>query len=508
MNLAELLARAARTEGGLPALYHGAQLVASYGELAQRAASLAGALRGRFGLAPGDRVALIMKNCPDYVTAMFGTWWGGLAVVPLNAKLHADEFAYALADSGAALCFVTPDLAGEVPADAPFPVVEIGSPTWRNMLQEEPLPAPEPMAGDALSWLFYTSGTTGKPKGAMLSAANLLTMSACYFMDVDSIAPEDCLLHAAPMSHGSGLYILPHVAAAAAQVVPESGGFDPEEIRGLCDAHSSLSFFAAPTMVRRLVHHPALAEAELPGLKTIIYGGGPMYLADIHDALTSLGSRLVQIYGQGESPMTITALNKRRHLPGCLPERDLRLASVGVAQSLVELRVGDEEGGPLPVGETGEVMVRGPSVMLGYWQRPEATAEAIRDGWLCTGDVGALDAHGYLTLKDRSKDLIISGGTNIYPREVEECLLTHPKVAEVSVVGQPDSDWGEVVVAFVVPVDGQSVTTEELDAHCLTGMARFKRPKSYRVLERMPKNNYGKVVKTALRALLSKADDG
>ncbi|MEQ8653737.1 MAG: AMP-binding protein [Kiloniellales bacterium] len=508
MNLARFLARAARAEGERPALYLGARPLSSYRELAQQAAALARGLRETHGLRPGARVALVMKNCPDYVTALFGAWWAGLAVVPLNAKLHPDEFAFALADSGASLCFVTKDLAAAIPGNAEFPVIEIGGKDWQALLTQEPLSEPEAQSTDALSWLFYTSGTTGKPKGAMLSAGNLLAMTACYFMDVDSIGAGDCILHAAPLSHGSGLYMLPHVAAGAAQVIPESGGFDPLEIRDLCRTHSGLSFFAAPTMVRRLVRHPEVAGGELPGLKTITYGGGPMYVADSRQALECLGNRLVQIYGQGESPMTITALSKSRHLPGGSPDQDHRLASVGVAQSLVEVRVGDADGKALPLGETGEVMVRGPSVMLGYWQRPEATTEAIRDGWLFTGDVGALDAWGYLTLKDRSKDLIISGGSNIYPREVEECLLTHPAVAEVSVVGQPDEDWGEVVVAFVVADGADAPAAEALDRHCLDAIARFKRPKRYRFVERLPKNNYGKVMKTALRDLLKQDGDG
>ncbi len=502
MNPGTFLARAACAEGGRPAVYLGSGQRSSYRELARQAGALAAGLRETHALQPGARVALVMKNCPEYVTALFGAWWAGLAVVPLNAKLHPDEFAFALEDSGASLCFVTDDLESAVPADTDVAVVRVGSCDWRALLAREPLLEPAMRSADDLAWLFYTSGTTGRPKGAMLSAGNLLAMTACYFMDVDSIDAGDCILHAAPMSHGSGLYILPHVVAAAAQVIPESAGFDPLEIRDLCRVHSGVSFFAAPTMVRRLVRHPGIEGGDLPGLKTLTYGGGPMYVADCLEALDCLGNRLVQIYGQGESPMTITALNKRRHLPGGTPDQTQRLASVGLAQSLVEVRVGDAEGRAMPLGETGEVMVRGPSVMLGYWQRPDATSEAIRDGWLYTGDIGALDAWGYLTLKDRSKDLIISGGSNIYPREVEECLLTHPGVAEVSVVGQVDADWGEAVVAFVVADGTEAPTVEALDRHCLDAIARFKRPKHYRFLERLPKNNYGKVMKTRLRDLL------
>jgi long-chain acyl-CoA synthetase len=218
-----------------------------------------------------------------------------------------------------------------------------------------------------------------------------------------------------------------------------------------------------------------------------------------------MGPRFVQIYGQGETPMTATAL-ARHHIADATHPRHLeRLGSVGVAQTPVQIRVADEQGRDVPVGDVGEVLVRGDSVMAGYWRNPEATAAALRGGWLWTGDIGTLDADGFLTLKDRSKDLVISGGSNIYPREVEEVLLTAPGVAEVACVGAPDTEWGEVVVAFVVPCPGQRIDETMLDAHCLGHIARFKRPKRYVVVDALPKNNYGKVLKTELRARLQEA---
>lgn len=510
MNPALLLLRSATADGRRPALLHGQHVVADYAALAQRSAGLAGALRGPCRLSPGDRVALFMTNVPDYVTVLFAAWWAGLVVVPVNAKLHSEELGYILADSGARVCFVTPDLATQAGRSAPVQagqtsLIEVGGQDWMRLQRHDVFGAPQQMLAGDLAWLFYTSGTTGRPKGAMLSCRNLMTMIACYFTDVDTIGPGDCVLHAAPMSHGSGMYILPHVLAAAANVVPESGGFDTAEIGNICAEMSGVSFFAAPTMVHRMVRDPALDSRSMSGLKTVVYGGGPMYAADILAALDRFGPRFAQIYGQGESPMTITALNRSRHGIDGTPDRDARLASVGVRQSLVEIRIGDEAGSDLAVGETGEVMARGPSVMLGYWQQPEATANAIVDGWLRTGDMGSVDAYGFLTLRDRSRDVIISGGTNIYPREVEECLLLHPAVAEVSVIGRPDPEWGEDVVAFIVPRNG-SVDPAALDAHCLTRIARFKRPKDYRIVEALPKNNYGKVLKTTLRQWLTAAD--
>ena len=260
--------------------------------------------------------------------------------------------------------------------------------------------------------------------------------------------------------------------------------------------------FAAPTMVKRLLDHAREARPALDGLKTVVYGGGPMYLADIRDAIGVMGQRFVQIYGQGESPMTITALARAHHADRAHPRHAQRLASVGVAQSCIEVRVADDADRPLPPDAPGEVLVRGDAVMRGYWRNPEASAAALRGGWLHTGDVGALDADGFLTLMDRSKDLIISGGSNIYPREVEEVLLSHPGVQEVSVVGRPHPEWGEEVVAFVVRRAGAPATEAALEQLCLDHIARFKRPKSYRFVTELPKNNYGKVLKTELRERL------
>lgn len=507
MNLAHLLLRSARRFGHRTALLHGERPLADYATLAARAAALGAGLRQRHGLQPGDRVGMFMSNHPAVLEIVFGCWWAGLAVVPINPKLHPREALYILGHSGAALAFCTGDI-GPALAAAGLPpnlrtVVEAERADHAALRATPALAEPLPRGPDDLAWLFYTSGTTGQPKGVMITHRNLLAMTLCYFSDVDAAAAGDATLYAAPMSHGAGLYALPHVVAGARHVVPESGGFDPAEILRLARRLRDVSMFAAPTMVRRLVEQAAHEGADGDGLKTIVYGGGPMYVEDIQRALRVLGPRFAQIYGQGESPMTITALSRADLMDVHHPRYLDRLASVGVAQTAVQVRVADEHGVPLPVGETGEILVRGDTVMAGYWQDAAASARALRDGWLWTGDVGSLDADGYLTLRDRSKDLIISGGSNIYPREVEEALLRHPGVAEVSVVGQPDAEWGENVVAFVVARPGQAVDAAALDAVCQDHIARFKRPKAYRWLEALPKNHYGKVLKTELRALLA-----
>ena len=507
MNIAAWLRRNGRSFADRPALSRGRHVHATYARWAATAAAVAGGLGRIAALRPGERVAIAMTNRPEYLEALFAVWHAGLVAVPINAKLHREEFRYILGHSGARIAFASPDLAETVaPLADDLPelarVVVASDADWRKLAQGEPGALVERRPDDP-AWLFYTSGTTGRPKGATLTHRNLLAMTLAYFSDVDPIAPTDAKLHAAPLSHGSGLYALPHIARAANNVVPESGHFDATEIAELIQTWPGTSMFAAPTMVTRLIADPGFAGADHRNLKAIVYGGGPMYVADVLKAIDLLGPRLVQIYGQGESPMTITALGRAFHGDRAHPRWRERLGSVGLPFAGVELRIVDGEDRDLPADEPGEVLARGDTVMAGYWQDDKATAATLRGGWLHTGDIGSLDADGFLTLRDRSKDMIISGGSNIYPREVEEVLLRHPAVAEVSVVGRAHPDWGEEVVAFVVPRAGLRIAEAELEQLCLDHIARFKRPRAYRLVEALPKNNYGKVLKTELRRRLA-----
>ena len=510
MQLADLLLRHARLNPDNTAIFFGDAPWASHAEWAARSAGLAQRFR-QTGLVPGDRVLLFMRNHPRYLEILWAAWWAGLVVVPVNAKLHPREVEWIIGNAQARWAFVTRDVAPDLLAGLERQV-DVESAEADALLAPAPDALGVPVqarAPDDLAWLFYTSGTTGRPKGVMLTHRNLLTMGLTYFIDVDAVAPLDAIVYAAPMSHGAGIYAIPHLMAGARHLVPASGGVEPAELFELGARIGPLSTFAAPTIVKRLVDHAEAAgltsEDAARAFKTIVYGGAPMYLADIERALRVMGPRFVQIYGQGETPMVGTALSRQHIADAQHPRHRERLASVGVAQTPVQVRVADAQGRELPNGEIGEVLVRGDTVMSGYWRHPEATAAAIRDGWLFTGDVGCLDAEGFLTLKDRSKDLIISGGSNIYPREVEEVLLTAPGVAEVAVVGAPDAEWGEVVVAFVVAQAGTAPSPQSLDAHCLAQMARFKRPKRYLLVDALPKNNYGKVLKTELRARLAVA---
>ncbi|MEO8007213.1 MAG: AMP-binding protein [Betaproteobacteria bacterium] len=509
MNLATFLARSARTFPDRPAVSLGESIWIRYGELMRRVAAMAAGFRNSLGLVPGDCVALAMGNCPQYVEIWYAAWYAGLTTVPMNAKLHPKELGFILDNCAARVCFASPELAQPVEAlrgnlPALERVIEVASSDYTALYRAEPDIAMTQTAPDDVAWLFYTSGTTGQPKGVMITSRNLVSMSLCYFAAVDGIAPGDCVLHAAPMSHGSGMYNFPHVLAGANQVIPDSGHFEPAEIFGLCRRWRGVAMFAAPTMVHRLVAYARKQAPALDGMKTIVYGGGPMYLQGIKDALATMGPRFTQIYGQGESPMTITALSKFHMGEVDHPRYEDRLASVGVAQPVVEVRVADAQDRLLPAGEAGEILVRGDTVMRGYWRNPDASSDTLRNGWLHTGDVGSFDEDGFLTLRDRSKDLIISGGSNVYPREVEEVLLRHPVVSEVSVIGRPHPQWGEDVVAFVVARDGKSIDERELDELCLGHIARFKRPKQYFFVADLPKNHYGKILKTALRQRLEK----
>ena len=505
MNLFELLDRAAARFPRQGAVYSGVDAVCDYQDLRERALRIAASLRRR--CRAGERVAIVSENRPEYVEALFATWAAGLVAVPVNAKLHAREAAQILDDCGAAACFVSPALAGALAPQlrdttaSACALIGFEADAYAEALAETPQASAE-VAPDTLAWLFYTSGTTGRSKGAMLTHRNLLAMTIGYLADVDTVDEQASLIHAAPMSHGSGLYIPPYVARAARHVIPASSGFDPAEMLDLFDRHPACAAFLAPTMVQRLRLEASRSGRRPRNLRTIVYGGGPMYVEEIKQAMSVFGQVFVQIYGQGEAPMTITSLRRADHAQG----DDAVLGSVGWARTGVDVRVVDERGTPLPPGESGEIVCRGDVVMAGYWNNAEASAEALRDGWLYTGDVGSLDARGYLTLRDRSKDVVISGGSNIYPREVEEALVTHPGVAEVCVVGAPDPEWGEVVVAFVVRAPGSSVDAAALDEHCIARIARFKRPKRYRFVEALPKNSYGKVLKRELRLRLAESE--
>ncbi|MFZ0906715.1 MAG: AMP-binding protein [Mycobacterium sp.] len=487
VNLFALLEQTAQRFPDRGAVYHGERICCTWRELRDRALRLAGSIRQHS--TAGARIAIISENRPEIVELLFGIWAAERVVVPINYKLHPREIAQILADADVSQVFASATIADQLgPSD--FSVESVEAEAYSHRLTAAPAAVPytDP---STLAWLFYTSGTTGRSKGAMLTHRNLMAMTIAHLADIDAPDEGCSLVHAAPMSHGSGLYIPAYVLRGARQVVPLRGGFDPGEFLDLCERHPGCSAFLAPTMVQRVIQTGRACPSQL---RTIVYGGGPMYVESIKKALAAFGPIFAQIYGQGESPMTITGLRRTDHDA----TDDAILGSVGYPRSGMEVAVLRADDSPAGVGEIGEIVCHGDVVMGGYWHNPAATDATLRNGWLRTGDMGSFDARGYLTLHDRSKDVVISRGTNIYPREVEEALLEHPGVSEACVVGVPDAEWGEVVVAFIVG----AAEPDDLDAHLLERIARFKRPKRYLTVDRLPKNSYGKVLRRELRRQL------
>jgi long-chain acyl-CoA synthetase len=439
---------------------------------------------------------------------LFATWIAGLCAVPVNAKLHPKEVKPIAYDSGASIIFTShtlfPGLHQELSSELKTcEILSVDDLEYEVNINHAPIKCVDKHPDD-LAWIFYTSGTTGTPKGAMLSHRNLMTMCLQYCADVDQVLPGQTMLHVAPLSHGSGLYALPHLFGGGHQIIESA--FTTDIVFESLHRYPEVSMFAAPTMLSRLIRSADGIPNPAGNLLTAYYGGGPMYVSDLLHTLDLFGPRLFQVYGQGESPMTITGLSKHDH-EGARDEKHLaRLASCGTARTGVEVRIVDDDGNDVPNGELGEVITRSDARMLGYWNNEKATLSTIRDGWLWTGDIGTIDTLGYVTLRDRSKDMIIRGGSNIYPREIEEVLLRHPAIIEVSVVGREHAELGEEPVAFVVTQPGQVVTSEEMDMLCLENMARFKRPREYIFSDSLPKNNYGKILKTALRKTFNQGD--
>jgi long-chain acyl-CoA synthetase len=461
---------------------------------------------------PGDRVAMLIPNCYQGLETLLAPMKAGMAVVPMNIRLHPSEHEYMLNDSGAFALIYGEEfrdhlaqIRGNLTSIKHFICVgrgaagDLGYDQVLDGQRETPAdPAIEP---DDLAWLFYTSGTTGHPKGAMLTHRNLLTMAEQFLLNINPARPGDVLLHAAPITHGSGLSIFHHIAVGAASAFPATRAFDPPRIFEAIQRYHATTMFLVPTMINLLLASLDKGKYDLSSLHTIFYGGAPMYVEQLLEAVRTFGPVFVQLFGQGEAPMTCTSLPKEEHLAGDDPVKLKRLASAGRETTAVRVRIVDDADRdvPAPASQMGEIVVRGDLVMKGYWNKPEATAETLRGGWLHTGDIGYLDADGYLYITDREKDMIISGGSNVYPREIEEVICRHPAVFEVAVIGIPDEKWGETVKALVVPREGTSATEAEIIEHCKRHMASYKKPQSVEFLPALPKNAYGKVLKRELR---------
>lgn len=507
MNVFTLLANAASAWGGRGAIRHGARRQ-DYRELAAAAAALGAFLAGS-GLRPGDRVVIFLKNGFEFPGILFGLFRAGFVAVPVNAKLHPREVAYVAENCGAKAIVVDAAVAEALetaltPEMSPLFVI-VGDAASRRSIENAiravgpRSPPPFEARPEDAAWIFYTSGTTGRPKGAVLSHRNLIAMAVNCLADIHSFQPGERVLHAAPLSHGSGMYLLPALARGAENIIDAGANFEPSRILRLAaDERVNVFAFLAPTMVVRLLDADAAIAA--PSLRAVIYGGAPIHLEHLRAAVRRFGPIFVQLYGQGEAPMTIS------YLPALAHESDDEglLRSAGFVRTGVDVRLLDEDGCAAPPGEVGEIAVRGDVVMRGYWNNPAADAAAFAGEWLRTGDIGRFDGEGRLHILDRRHDTIISGGANIYPREVEDALIRHPRVKEAIVFGIPDAEWGESVAAAVVLHDGAGdVTGKQLIAFCRDHLASFKKPKSVHILPELPKNAYGKVLRRDLRRRFS-----
>jgi acyl-CoA synthetase (AMP-forming)/AMP-acid ligase II len=481
VQIGDLIRRAGRQYGAAPALIDGERVVtfADFDDLTDR---LGHALLAR-GLQEGDRVAVLMPNGIDGVVAYYALAKAGLVRVPLNTRETAHEHAYKIDDSQARGLVYD----GDAPAEVEH-MITIGElPGLIGASTSGPCDVRRDQ--DAPLRLAYTGGTTGKPKAVVLTTRSELAEVANFLVDLlPNLRPDSVMLHAAPITHGSGAFFLPHLVKGAAQVIVPK--FFPAAFLEAAQKHRATSTFMVPTMIAMLLEEPATASADL-ALERLCYGGAPIATTVLQRGIDLLGPVFAQLYGQAEAPLAITCLQPWEHTPE-------RLASAGKPYTFVEVDVRDREGRSLGVDEVGEVLTRGPHTMDRYWRRPEASAETKEpDGWLHTGDIGRFDADGYLYLLDRRHDVIISGGFNVYPREVEDALLAHPAVVEAAVVGLPDAKWGERVTAAVVlrtPAD-----PEQIRDFCAGRLAGFKRPKAVEIWPDLPTSPVGKSLRREVR---------
>lgn len=508
MNVGTLFTKAARTFPERPAIVYG-DYELNYREANARINQLANALRS-LEIKKGSNVAILLHNCPEFIETLFACFKAGIGTVPINFRLHPKECAFIIDNSEAAAVVLGEDfrdslyaLRKEMPRVKHFICISEpleGMIPYAELLQGRPTSFPdEEVERDDLAWLFYTSGTTGKPKGAMLTHHVIMMMTMNFYADMSPLGPEDVVLHAAPLSHGSGLYGVPNVGKGAANVILRSKAFEPKIVFETIQRRRVTNMFMAPAMIKRLITAPEFDRYDLRSMKCIHYGGAPIYEEDLKDAVRKWGQVFVQLFGQAESPMTISYLRKEEHLLQGTEEQMKRLTSAGIPRTDVEVKIFDLHDREVPPGEMGEIVVRGEVVMKGYWRNPEATAETLRGGWLHTGDLGIMDEKGYVFILDRAKDMIISGGENIYSREIEDVIIKHPAVYEVAVIGVPDEKWGEAIKAIVSLRPGQKAAAEEIIDFCKQHLASYKKPKSVDFIEAIPKNSYGKILKRELR---------
>lgn len=505
-SFCDLVREHAQTTPDTPAFTFGEEVI-TFAELDAGSNRVAHALTA-MGVTKGERVSFLGKNHPLYFEALVGAAKIGAVMTPVNWRLAAPEVAYILGNCEARVVFVGEgfaDMLARVRPDCPRveEVIGIDAPdhagtdyrTWRDAAPNDPVDVPLSLEDDALQ--LYTSGTTGKPKGAVMTNGSILSSRADPSdRDWQQPVEGDVTLLAMPCFHisGTGTGIGTMVAGSNSIVLPE---YDPTKALELIENYNISKIFLVPAAIQILLNHPRVNEADFSRLKIITYGASPIPLELMREAMRVIGCGFVQMYGMTETSGTIVALDPEDHVPEGSP----RMRSVGTPLAGVELKIIDEDGNELPAGTVGEIATRSAKNMSRYWNNPDATAETIdADGWLRTGDAGYMDEDGYLYIHDRVKDMIISGGENVYPAEVENALYAHPKVADVAVIGVPDEKWGEAVKACVVVKDGEELSEAEVIAHAREHIAGYKCPKSVDFIEALPRNPSGKILRRELRA--------
>jgi long-chain acyl-CoA synthetase len=470
-------------------------LALTYAQLDRAARGVAASLRAR-GIGAGERVAIMVPNVPEFTIAYFGILYAGCTVVPLNVLLSAPEVTYHLEDSGASLLFAHPffgEPAKKGAGAAGVPLVQAGGGDGESLAQlaaAAPIDGLHPTGADDTAVILYTSGTTGRPKGAELTHSNLFVNCAFVVPRLVPHGPDAVALATLPLFHSFGQTCIQNATIASGGTFTLLPRFTPQEAFQIMVRDRVTLFAGVPTMYFALLHHPGAGDFDLSHLEYCLCGGAPMPVEVMRAFEEKYGVQILEGFGLSETS-PVASFN--------MLDRPRKVGSIGYPVWGVEMAIFDDQDRPVPDGERGEIVVRGHNVMKGYWKKPEANAEALRGGWFHTGDIGIRDADGCYTIVDRKKDMIIRGGFNVYPREVEEVLYQHPAVREAAVIGIEHPSHGEEVKAVVALGEGRSVTSEELIDWCKERLAAYKYPRIVEFVDVLPKGATGKILKRELK---------
>ncbi|NKB51487.1 MAG: AMP-binding protein [Rhizobiaceae bacterium] len=511
MNLGHFLTQSANRLKDSPALIRGDHSV-SFGELNRRVNSACRALQG-LGIGKGDRILVQSRNSFAMFETMFAAFRLGAVWVPVNFRLLEDEVAFIAEHSGAKVLVYDPvfkshrDAAkkqGELEHVISLGEADAGELAWNELVVEDVVYEECAVDHNDPCWFFFTSGTTGRPKAAVLTHGQMGFVITNYLADLfPGLGPSDASLIVAPLSHGAGIHQIAQVARGVVSVFLDGERFDTEQVFALIERHKITNAFTVPTILKTMADSEAVDRYDHSSLRHLIYAGSPTYRVDQQKALEKLGPCIVQYFGLGEVTGNITVLPSYLHHID--DEMQGHIGSCGYARSAMQVEIQDAEGARMPIGETGEICVIGPAVFSGYYDNPQANEKAFRNGWFRTGDRGHMDEQGFVYITGRESDMYISGGSNIYPREIEEKIMQHPQVRECAIVGMPDPKWGEVgALALVAESD---LDLDEFTAWMASKIASYKLPRRVELFEQLPTSGYGKVTKILVREAILARDE-